>query len=75
MLGFELGQHACGVGQAELLERAIGQHAAPAVKNHHRLRTRLNLGVQVQRHRIGVDLQNAVHQIGAAVHEGFDMAV
>src|SRR2546429_4506070 len=31
----ESGQHALRVGQAEFLEGAIGQHAAPAVEHHH----------------------------------------
>ena len=74
-MALELGQHARGVGQAELLERAIGQHAAPAVKNHHGLGARVDLGVQVGGHRVGVDGQHAVHQVGAAVQHGFDQAV
>ena len=41
----ELRQHTAGVGQAEVLESAIGQHAAPAVKHHHRLGTGFDLGI------------------------------
>ena len=49
------------VGQAGLLERAVGQHAAPAVEHHHRCAPGIDLGVRVGRHRLGVDLQHAVH--------------
>ena len=75
MLLLHLRQHPRRVGQAEGLKRAIGQHAAPAVKNHHSLGPGLNLMVKVQRHRIGVDLQHLVHQVGALVQHGFDQAV
>ena len=75
MFTFELGQHAFGVGQAELLKSTVGQHAAPAVKNHHRLRAGFNLRVQVRGHRIGVHSQHAVHQVGALVQHGLDQAV
>jgi hypothetical protein len=44
---FELRQHARRVGQAEGLERAVGQHAAPAVENHHGLGAGVDLRVQV----------------------------
>jgi hypothetical protein len=53
---FELRQHPGRVGQAEGLERAVGQHAAPAVENHHGLRAGVDLRVQVHRHGIGIDL-------------------
>ena len=71
----ELGQHPRCVGQAELMKSRIGQHAAPAVENHHSLGTSVDLCVQVGRHRIGVDGQHFVHQIGTLVHHGFDQPV
>ena len=72
---FELAQHAGRVGQAEGLEGAIGQHAAPAVKHHHGLRARVNLRVQVGGHGIGIDAQHAVHQVRAGIEHGFHLAV
>ena len=75
MAALQLRQHTAGVGQAELLECAVGQHAAPAVKHHHGLGTSLNLRVQVERHGVGVDGQDAVHQVGSAVHQAFDQTV
>ena len=63
------------VSQAELLESAISQHTAPTVKNHHGLGASFNLGVQITGNGLGVDLQNAVHQIGSAVEHGLDQAV
>ncbi len=75
MLFFHLRQHPRRVGQAERLKCAVGQHAAPAVKNHHRLRAGFNLGVEVLRHRVSVDLQHLVHQVRAAVEHGLDEAV
>ena len=68
-------QHFGGVGQAELLECRIGQHAAPTVKNHDGLRTSFNLGVEVGGHSLRIDLQNAVHQIRTAVQHGFNQTV
>ena len=64
-----------GVGEAEFLEGAVGEHAAPAVEHHHRLSTGFDLHVQVQRHRIGVDRQDAVHQVRSAVHHRLDETV
>ena len=75
MVCFELGEHQFGVFQAELLESAIGHHAAPTVKNHHGLSACVNLGIQVVGHREGVDFQNAMHQVGSAVHQTFDQPV
>ena len=66
----QLLEHALRVGQAELLERAVGEHAAPAVEDHHRLRAGVDLRVQVGRHRVGVDGEDAVHQVGPAVEHG-----
>ena len=71
----QFGQHPARVGQTEFLERTVGQHTAPAVKHHHRLGAGLNLGVEVKRHRVGVDLQHLVHQVRAAVHHGLDQPV
>ena len=71
----QLGQHLCGVGQAEFLERPIGKDAAPAVEHHHGLRAGFDLRVQVRRHGIGVDLKHAVHQVRAAVQHGLDQPV
>ena len=68
-------QNLGGVGQAELLEGGIGQNAAPAVKNHHGLSPGFNLSIQIKRHSLCVDFQNAVHQIGSAVEHRFDQAV
>ena len=75
VLALELRQHALRVGQAELLEGAIGQHAAPGVENHRRLRPGFDLGVEVERHGVGVDFEDAVHQVGALVHQRLDGAV
>ena len=74
-VALELGQHPRGVGQAEGLKSAVGQHPAPAVKDHYRLGARINLGVQVGGHGIGIDRQNAVHQIWAGVQHGLDKPV
>ena len=63
------------VSQAELLESTICQHATPTVKNHHGLGASLNLGVQITGNGLGIDLQNAVHQIGPAVEHGLHQAV
>ena len=75
MLFFDLGQHPRGVGQAELLERAVRQHAAPAVKNHHGLGAGLDLAIQVRGHGVGIDVQHFVHQVGPLVQHGLDQAV
>src|SRR5438105_3842717 len=53
----------------------IGPLAAPAVKNHHGLGAGVDLRIQVGRHRIGVDGQHLVYQVGALVEHGFDQAV
>ena len=58
-----------------MLEGTIGHHTAPAVKNHDGLRARINLGIEVFRHRQGIDFQNTVHQVWAAVHQAFDQPV
>ena len=73
--GFERGDHSLAVGQGEGLEGAIGQNAAPGVEDHHGLGAGVDLRRQVLRHRLGVDRENAVHQIGAAVQQGLDGAV
>ena len=75
MAAFELRQHAAGIGQAEVLEGTIGQHAAPAVKHHHRLGTGFDLGIQIEGHGVGIDRQDAVHQVRAAVHQAFHQTV
>ncbi|MDT4845062.1 hypothetical protein FQZ97_790370 [compost metagenome] len=75
VFALELRQHTLGVGQRKVLELAVRQHAAPAVKNHHRLCARLNLRVQVDRHRVRVHGQDAVHQVRAAVHQRLHRAV
>ncbi|EKD99082.1 MAG: hypothetical protein ACD_23C00144G0004 [uncultured bacterium] len=75
VLFVQLRQNTARVGQAEFLERAIGQHASPAVKNHHGLGAGFDLGVEVERHRVGIDLQHLVHQVRAAVHHGFHQTV
>ena len=65
----------CDVGQAEALERAVGEHAAPAVEDHHRLGAGVDLRVQVERDGVGVDRQDAMHQVGPRVEHGLDQAV
>ena len=75
MLALELRQHAPGVHQAKFMKGRIGQHATPAVKNHHCLGTSLDLAVQIQRHRVGIDGQHLVQQVGALVEHGLDQPV
>ena len=74
-VAFQLRQHARGVGQAELVKGRIGQHAAPAVENHHGLRTGIDLRIEVGRHGVGVDGQDLVHQVRAAVEQRLDLPV
>ena len=57
------------------MKRRIGQYAAPAVKNHHRLRTGFDLCIQILSHRIGIDGQHFVHQIRPLVEHGFNQSV
>ena len=71
----QLREHAAGVGQAEGLKRAIGKHAAPAIKHHNALCASLYLGIQAGGYRIGINSQYAVQQIGAAVEHVLDGAV
>ena len=75
MLLLQQSQYFGRVSQAELLESGIGQDTAPTVKNHHGLSAGFNLGVQIAGDSLGVDLQNAVHQIGSAVEHGLHQAV
>ena len=71
----QLLQHTRGVGQAKGLESAIGQHAAPAVKQHHGLRTGSDLFVQVQSDAVGIDGEDAVQQIRSGVEQLLDGVV
>ena len=57
------------------MKRSIGQHTAPTVKNHHRLRARFNLCIQIGCHGIGVNRQHFVHQVRALVQHGLDESV
>ena len=75
MLSLEAFHHAARVGQAEGLEGTVGQDTAPAVKDHHRLCTGLNLRVEVGRDGPCIDLQDLVHQVRAAVHQALHVAV
>ena len=49
--------------------------AAQLSKHHHRLGAGFNLGVEVKCHGVRIDFQNAVHQVRAAVHHGFDKPI
>ena len=75
MLRLQLPKHTGGVGQAEFLKRTVSQHPTPTVKNHHRLGTGLDLRIEVQGYRVGVDLKNLVHQVRTAVKHGLDQAI
>ena len=75
VLALKAFHHAARVGQTEGLEGAIGQHPTPTVEHHHRLRAGIDLRIEVLRDRLRIDLQDAVHQVGAAVHEALHMAI
>ena len=71
LLALQPGDDTPGVVEAEALEGTVGQHAAPRVEDHHRLRAGIDLSVQVRRHRGRVDRQHPVHQVGPRVHHRF----
>lgn len=71
---FESGNDLADVFEAELFKRRVAQHAAPSVENLHRLRARVDLGVEVGGNGLGVGIEDFVQQIGARVHHGFDGA-
>ena len=75
MLRLHLGQHLTRVVQAEALEGAVRQHTAPGVKNHHGLRPGLDLGVQVGRHGLGIDGEDALLAKWREVVQGMDMKI
>src|SRR5690625_2226225 len=71
----QAGNHFFGVIQRELLKQAICQYTAPAIKDHDGLSTGLDLFVQVLNGGLGIDLENAVHQIGTGIHQALELAV
>ena len=71
----DLGQHPLGISQAERFELGISQHTAPAVKDHHGLGARFDLCIEVSGHGIGVNRQDAVHEVRALVHQRLDQTV
>ena len=60
------------VVQGELLVIAASQHAAPGVENHHRLRTRFNLRVEVQRDAFRQLIQQQMQRLRVSVHHLFN---
>ncbi|MDR8804351.1 hypothetical protein FEP89_05107 [Burkholderia multivorans] len=67
MLALELCDHAANVVERVALIRTVGERAAPRVENHHRLRARLDLRVQIRGHRLRVHVENPVHQVGTRI--------
>ena len=68
-------EHLSRVGEAEGLERAVGEHAAPAVEHHHRLRAGVDLRIEVGGDRFGIDREDPVQQVGPVVQHRLDEAV
>ena len=60
------------VVQRELLIVATGQHATPGVENHHRLRTRFDLRVQVQRDALRQLIKQQMQRFRVGVHHLFN---
>jgi hypothetical protein len=49
----------------------VRQHATPGIENHHRLRTRFDLRIQIRDHRLRGDFQYVMHQLRLVVHQRF----
>ena len=75
VLAVNPGQGLSQVSQAEGLESAVGEGAAPRVKHHDGLCTGFDLRIEVGRHRVCVDAQQVVHEVGAPIHQGLDLMV
>ncbi|MNV82099.1 hypothetical protein D3C71_1758130 [compost metagenome] len=60
------------VVQGELLIITTGQHAAPGIENHHRLRARFDLGVQVQGDALRQLVEQRMQRQRLGVHHFFD---
>ena len=53
------------IAQAELLKCRVAQYAAPRIENLYRLSAGIDLGIEVGRNGLGVDIKDFVQQIGA----------
>ena len=60
------------VVQGELLIITSGQHAAPGVENHHRLRARFNLRVEIERDALRQLVEQGMQGQRLGVHHLFD---
>ena len=67
-------EHAPHRSERELLVGAVGERPAPRIEDHQGLRAGLDLGVQVGGHRVGIDLEDAREQVGAAIEHRLDLA-
>ena len=68
------GNDALQIGQREFAIGAEGQHAAPGVENHHRLRTAGNLCVEIVDDCLRRHFQDVMQQIGPVEEHGLDGA-
>src|SRR5207237_10276231 len=63
----ELAHDAPCVVERQRYEILVRQDAAPRVEDHRHLDTRLDLRLEVSRHRLRIDLQHGVQELGARV--------